>query len=565
MNCPSCLQSLADDADRCLGCGRSLVLGRIEVVQGDTTGATRDLTPRALRIGRAWENDVCLPDASVSRFHARVYHDTGELWIEDLGSTQGVVLNGTRIERARLEDGDEMRLGGVTLRFRRHASSTDLSPQEVIEQQQVLLSVVEVLNSSRVVEEVLDQILDAVMGITKAERGFLFLSPEAAAGPGSERAEEVAGMRLWAARSRRADHALPIDVSASILKRARQGETVAVRGDTSPATGADPSPSLRNVVCLPLRSPRRRETSETPPPALGAIYLDNHLHSAPFRPDNLRAAEALGRHAALALENTRLLARLQQTIAELSRARDQAFEASRAKSLFLASMSRELHAPLEAVIERAQHLELEGVALRSSPLERDARTILDAGRHLLRVIDDVLDLANLGDGRLKLAPKEFELSRVLDEAVEEVRELASRNRNRLEVRSNPELGRVFLDPRRLRQMVTSLLGNAAKFTESGSITFEARRESPDWIRLTVTDTGVGMAPEQAANVFEAFSRSDSSPTRKFGGVGIGLAITRQLCELMGGQLSVTSEPGEGSVFTIRLPARTGTRSADGAA
>jgi adenylate cyclase len=181
-----------------------------------------------------------------------------------------------------------------------------------------------------------------------------------------------------------------------------------------------------------------------------------------------------------------------------------------------------------------------------------------AGTHLLGLINQILDLSKIEAGRLELTLQTVQLAPLIDEVIETARQLAEQNKNRLAVEAQENLGTLTVDPMRLRQILLNLLSNACKFTKQGDVKLRARRvrNGRDWIELAVADSGIGMTPEQQAKLFQEFTQADSSTAQRFGGTGLGLAITRKLARIMGGDVTVTSEPGKGSVFTVRLPGGT---------
>jgi len=176
-------------------------------------------------------------------------------------------------------------------------------------------------------------------------------------------------------------------------------------------------------------------------------------------------------------------------------------------------------------------------------------------RHLLGLINQVLDLSKIEAGKLELNPQSVQLASLINEVIGTAGQLAEQNKNRLIVEAQENLGALTVDPMRLRQILLNLLSNACKFTKEGEVRLRARRvaNGRDWIEFAVADTGIGMTPEQQAKLFEEFTQADASTAQNFGGTGLGLAITRKLARMMGGDVTVASEPGKGSVFTLRLP------------
>ena len=241
----------------------------------------------------------------------------------------------------------------------------------------------------------------------------------------------------------------------------------------------------------------------------------------------------------------------------LAAARDQAMEATRAKSRFLANMSHELRTPLNAIIGITEMLQEDAADQNLRRFRGTAAAHCSGRKHLLVLINDVLDLSKIEAGRFELYLEQVDLNTLIEEAARTAQPLAVRNGNCIEIACIGPLGGMRADATRLRQIVLNLLSNACKFTENGIVTLEAIRErhevGGDWLRIAVTDTGIGMTREQIGNLFREFGQADSSTTRRYGGTGLGLAITKRLSEMMGGTIEVESDAGRGTCFTVRLP------------
>ena len=281
---------------------------------------------------------------------------------------------------------------------------------------------------------------------------------------------------------------------------------------------------------------------------IGVIAVQRHTPGR-FNDAQIEVLKTFADQAVIAIENVRLFEEIRDKSRQLE-------AANRHKSQFLASMSHELRTPLNAILGLTEMMVTNAPRFGTEKAAEPLRRVHRAGTHLLGLINQVLDLSKIEAGKLELNPESVNLAPLIDEVIGTARQLAEQNKNRLVVEAHEKLGTLTVDPMRLRQILLNLLSNACKFTSQGEVKLRVRKvvDGRNWIEFAVSDTGIGMTPEQQAKLFEEFTQADSSTARRYGGTGLGLAITRKLARMMGGDVTVESTPGKGSMFAVRLPA-----------
>ena len=281
---------------------------------------------------------------------------------------------------------------------------------------------------------------------------------------------------------------------------------------------------------------------------VGALVI-RRKQPGKFPTSTVELLQTFAAQSVLAIQNARLFSEIEEKSRQLQLA-------SENKSQFVSSISHELRTPLNAIIGLTDMLVTNAARFGTEKAQEPLQRVNRAGTHLLGLINQVLDLSKIEAGKLELNPLTVQLTPLINEVIDTARQLAEQNKNRLVVDLQENLGALTVDPMRLRQILLNLLSNACKFTKAGEVKLAARKVSNgnNFVEFAVSDTGIGMTAEQQAKLFEEFSQADATTAQRFGGTGLGLAITRKLARIMGGDVTVASEPGKGSVFMVRLPA-----------
>jgi len=565
MNCPRCSQLVADAAEACPRCSGSLIVATLDVVRGDVADKRFELRPRDHSLGRARGNDICLVEPSVSKSHARLIWEGGRFEVQDLGSTHGVYVDGLRVERAALPDQSQLQLGNVTLSFDLPrvggATTAKAAPPPWIEQQRLVLSLIRGLSSTLELGEVLERVLEGIMRITRAERGFILLAPAAGeSSPGAAAGTaEVAGLRVALAR-RRAEQEAPLDpgvISTSVVRRALQrGETIATGnalGDPSLAEAQSVAGlELRTIVCLPLLLERWADpaahsadaTSRRRAESLGVIYVDNPESSSPFSPESLGAAEALARHAVLAIENARLFETERRRSEELRLAQKKLVQQEKLATIgqMATGLAHELNTPLTYIMGNVELLQTQGLG------ETQQESLRSIGKGAERI-------QNLAQALLAFSrPAHEELEPIdVNEVVERGLELCHyhllKGGVRLLKELAPSLPQVAGIANQLEVALINLVVNAIHAMDGEGELRVATCLRGAEVEISVADDGPGIPSEIQSSLFEPFVTT--KPEGK--GTGLGLSTVLMVAERHGGRIEFTTAPAKGTTFRLTLP------------
>jgi signal transduction histidine kinase len=544
-------------------------------------------------VGRARDNDIVILDQSLSRHHAKIDVGPDRVRITDLESRNGTFLNGKKVHEGVLTHGDLIKWGDVRCAVVEDTAAivkeipgdlSDVSLQALVERShktvsrdrlKIFLKVSQLLSSPSALDALMQTILDLLFQIMSVDRAVILLVNE-------QSGELEPRYAKYSDQSRKDRYSSTI-IQYVMEKHVSVLSSDATQDDRFGASSSIHNESIRSTMCVPLKGRNKM---------LGVLYVDNLSVPYQYAEQELEFLAGFANQAAVALENSILYTHIEEQskiresellrlveertrnltdalieadharkeaerqaeIAELAMAA--AKDANMAKGQFLANISHELRTPLNAIIGYSEILEEE--AHETNELATDLKKIKAAAKHLLVLINDILDLSKIEAGKMALNIETFRLHNLMDEVVSTIRPLVEKHFNQLHVDCSDDVGFMRADLTRIRQILLNLLSNACKFTENGDIFLSVHREPSeigDWIIFRVRDTGIGINEEQQGRLFQPFTQADSSTTRKYGGTGLGLVISRRFCQMMNGDITVESEPGKGAIFTVRLPAQ----------
>ena len=404
-----------------------------------------------------------------------------------------------------------------------------------VEELRALGYVTQAVNSTLDLQTVLDTIVAKATQLSGTDAGVIYVFDDDSCGfqlraTYGMSADMIAAMK---------DHHADFSEAVRAATQRREPDQVTDLQPSSRANELVIRLGYRGRLVVPLLLPER---------VVGALVVRRKAPGE-FPKNTVELLQTFAAQSVLAIQNARLFDQIQDKNRQLA-------EASQHKSQFVSSVSHELRTPLNAIIGLTEMMVTNAARFGTEKALEPLQRVNRAGTHLLGLINQVLDLSKIEAGKLELNAQTVQLVPLIDEVIGTARQLAEQNKNRLLNEVQEDLGTLTVDPMRLRQVLLNLLSNACKFTKEGEVVLRGRRVSNGghWIELSVSDTGIGMTPEQQVKLFEEFTQADATTAQRFGGTGLGLAITRKLARMMGGDVTVTSAPGKGSVFTVRLPA-----------
>jgi signal transduction histidine kinase len=447
-----------------------------------------------------------------------------------------------------------------------------------------IMKVSQAISGEIVLNQLIKKFMSIVIENVGAEQGWLILKAKSSDVHHNSKSEDeklfieayatishvqlLEGIPLESFHNREQQPAL----SKTIIRHVAKTQTPLVLNNASHNQSFNHDPYIsqqqpQSVLCVPIIHKQQ---------LIGVFYLENNLTTGAFTPERLTVLKLLSTQIAISLENALFYAQLEQARFSAEQARSAADQArldaeaaNRAKSTFLANMSHELRTPLNAILGYSELIQEEAVELGYEYILPDLEKIQIAGIQLLSIISDILDISKIEADKLELNFSEFSIVKLVEDMVTTIQLMVEMGNNTLSIEYGDDLGTLYADYHKVGQILLNLLNNAAKFTNQGRITLtitrkrlshhpplskvESQTSQSEWIFFQIADTGIGIPPEQMNKIFQAFIQADNSSTREYRGTGLGLTISEYFCRAMGGIMSVSSELGKGSVFTVQMP------------
>jgi two-component system NtrC family sensor kinase len=486
------------------------------LVSGGYTDLQRASGYRAILVVPIMRDDIAIGAIAVMQLEPRLFPETQVELLRTFASQAVIAIDNVRLF-------NELR-----------QRTDDLS--ESLQQQTATADVLKVISRTAFeLQPIFDTLVENAVRLCEAERAFLFrfdgklLRSVATYNVSPELREFVDKNPIAPGRH---------SISARAALERRTVHVPDIQDDPEYAYAVRDERPIRTTLAVPMLKGDD---------LVGTITI-YRLELKPFTDKQIALVETFADQAVIAIENVRLFNEIQDKSRQLEMA-------SENKSRFLSSMSHELRTPLNAIIGLTEMMVTNAPRFGTEKALEPLRRVNAAGTHLLSLINEVLDLSKIEAGKLDLNPESIDLTRLIDELIGTAGQLAEKNQNRLVVEAQENLGPLTADSMRLKQILLNLLSNACKFTKEGEVVLRVRKvaDGRDWVELAVADSGIGMTPEQQAKLFQDFTQADSLTARRYGGTGLGLALSRKLARMMGGDVTVASEPGKGSVFMVRLP------------